>query len=183
MPPPSSRTDHELMAGVRRGDMAALDALFTRHHQRLYSFLARWTGDAFAAEDLVQELFLKLLRVQGGHIPGEVLPWLFLVARNMAIDRYRKEYTSSIEVDAVVPDDRPLALERLTADERMQQLDDALAALPRTHREVLLLRGVEGLGTRDIGVVLNCSEGAARVRLHRATAALRQIWHARHGDD
>lgn len=184
MPPSSSRTDHELMVAVWRGDTSALDALFIRHHERLYSFLARWTGDDSAAEDLVQELFLKLLRLPGGRIKGEVLPWLFLVARNMAIDRYREEqHENSTMIDDSLEDESQLLLDRLTADERTQQLEDALTALPRMHREVLLLRGVEGLGARDIATVLNCSEGAIRVRLHRATAALRKVWRARHGDE
>jgi RNA polymerase sigma-70 factor (ECF subfamily) len=185
MPPPSSRTDHELMEAVQRGDTASLDALFTRHHERLFSFLSRWTGDAHTAEDLVQETFLKLLhRPERYHHEGEFLAWLFRVARNLAVDGYRERHPETgIDSDAVLADDRPLALDRLTTEERQNQLEDALAALPLAHREVLLLRGINGLGARDIGLVLNCTEGAARVRLHRATAALRQAWHARHGDD
>lgn len=172
------------MAAVWRGDTTALDALFVRHHQRLYSFLARWTGDDAAAEDLVQELFLKLLRLPGGRIKGEVRPWLFLVARNLAIDRYREEHhDGSATIDASIRDESPMPLDQITADELTEHLDEALTALPRMHREVLLLRGVEGLGARDISGVLNCSEGAVRVRLHRATLALRKVWRARHGDE
>ncbi len=185
MPPPSGRTDHDLMESVQRGDTASLAALFARHHERLFSFLSRWTGDAAAAEDLVQETFLGLLRrPERYHHEGEFLAWLYRVGRNLAVDRYRQRHDErEIDAEADLTDDRPLALDRLTMEERQRQLEEVLAALPLAHREVLLLRGVEGLAARDIGVVLNCSEGAARVRLHRATAALRKLWHARHGDD
>ncbi len=186
MPLSSARTDRELLVAVQQhGDTAALGLLFTRHHGRLFSFLARWTGDNHAAEDLVQEMFLRLLRPSGGNtIAGEVLPWLIMVARNMAIDRYRTQHQeSSLDSDPPLADDRPLTLDRLTLEERSRQIEELLTALPMTHREVLLLRGVEGLDHREIGLVLNCSEGAARVRLHRATTAFRHLWHARHGDE
>lgn len=185
MPPLRTRTDPELMEAVARGDTASLDTLFTRHHGRLFSFLFRWTGDEHTAEDLVQETFLRLLRhPERYRHHGAFLAWLFRVARNLAIDGYRRQHDeASMERETAIADDRPLALDRLTTEEREQQLEGALAALPLAHREVLLLRGVEGLGAREIGEVLNCTEGAVRVRLHRATAALRQVWHARHGDE
>jgi RNA polymerase sigma-70 factor (ECF subfamily) len=169
---------------MRGGNTAALDQLFVRHSGRLYAFLVRWTGDAAAAEDLVQDLFLKLLQLPGPSLTGEVLPWLYSVARNMAIDRFRQRQAASpLPLDHDIRDRQPLALERLTREEQARQLEAVLAALPHHHREVLLLRAIDGLGHQQIGAVINCSEGAARVRLHRATMAFRQTWQLLHGVD
>jgi len=184
MPPPSSRTDHELMEAVQGGDAAALEVLFARHHHRLFSYLSRLTRDDHAAEDLTQETFLRLLRYPERYErSGAFLAWLYRVSRNLAIDRHRRERDEPLaESESAIADDRPLLLDRMVMEEQHQALDDVLASLAMPHREILLLRGVEGLDHRDIGIALSCTEGTARVRLHRATAALRQAWFARHGE-
>lgn len=183
MPPPAGPTDQQLMVRARQGHLAALDTLFARHHARLYAFLARWLGDNDAAQDLVQETFLRVLERRDQAPPHDDLaPWLLRIARNLAIDRYRRdrrlEFTPDVEPLA---DPGPLPLERLTTEERSAQLAVALAAISPAQREVLLLRSVEGMDHRDIGLAVGCSEGTARVRVHRATAALRAAWQARFG--
>lgn len=184
MPGSPERTDRELMLAVRDGDLGALDTLFARHHTRLYAFLARLTGDTGTAEDLVQEVFLRLLRFRERYAgDGEFISWLYRIARNLATDDHRRRReTVPLEILELPDDGAPLPLERLTLEERQAQLERALAALPATHREVLLLRGVEGLSHRDVAEVLGCSEGAVRVRMHRAVAALKRQWSAMNGE-
>ncbi|HEY4321616.1 MAG TPA: sigma-70 family RNA polymerase sigma factor [Gemmatimonadales bacterium] len=183
MPPFPEPSDRALMHDVQRGDLAALDMLFARHHRRLYSFLARLTGDPDAADDLVQDAFLRLLRFKASfRADGEFIPWLFRIARNLAVDRYHgAEPTSASASDALVAESDG-ALDVLLRDERQHQLEQALATLPLAQREVLLLHGTEHLSHRDLGAVLGCTEGAARVRVHRALAALRGAWHATTGE-
>jgi len=175
--------DRDLMLAVQRGDLGALDFLFARHHRPLYGFLVRLTGDRDAADDLVQDVFLRLLRFRGSYREdGQFIPWLYRIARNLAADRYRdsRAITSIGTHDSSNGDAAPL--DDLISHEDHQQLERALAALPVTHREVLLLRGVEQLSHRDLATALRCSEGAARVRLHRALAALKREWHAIAGE-
>lgn len=165
------------MLAVRDGDAAALDRLFARHHRRLYGFLVRMTGDRHAAEDLVQEAFLRLLRHRETYQPsGRFEAWLFRIGRNLAHDHHRGRHATiplddAGELEPVEPD----APRLLEGDDARRALEQAMASLPIQHREVLLLRGVEGLTNEEIASVLGCSDGAARVRIHRATAALRNL--------
>ena len=183
MPPLTEPTDQQLMGRVQRGDLAALDVVFARHHGTIYGYLSRWLGDPSAAEDLTQETFLRVLR-QNGKAPthDDLLPWLLKIARNLVIDRYRHE-RSRLTVDdhAELCDPGPIPLEQLTTAEREQQLSDALAAIAPAHREVLLLRAVDDLDYRNVALLIGCTEGAARVRVHRATAALRNAWFSKFG--
>ena len=175
--------DRILMLAVRRGELQALDALFARHHRRLYGFLVRLTGDRDAADDLVQDVFLRLLRFRESYREdGQFVPWLFRIARNLAAVRSR-DSRASIPLDGSERDasDASATLEQLIHTEDHQQLERALAALPLSQREVLLLRGVEQMSHREMATALRCSEAAARVRLHRALAALKRVWHATAG--
>lgn len=176
--------DHDLMHAVLNGDRDALTVLYDRHHAKLFTFLARWTGDEHAAEDLVHEVFLRLLR-SGLRYDGRgpFITWLFRVARNLATDRYRRlqgEAGPISAAEAISDDLNPL--EQLERSEQQRQLDLALAALPAPHREVLLLRTMLSLSHSALASELECSEGAARVRLHRAVDALRRIWYQQSGE-
>ncbi len=176
-------TDQELILRVKAGDPTGLDAFFVRHHGRVFAFLARWLGDSHAAEDLTQETFMRVLQ-HGDSAPthADLLPWLLRIARNLGVDRYRRDRLLTDASETTEPTDPgPLPLARLASAEREAQLTIALGAIAPSHREVLLLRAVEGLDHREIGSILGCSEGAVRVRVHRATAALRHAWFTRFG--
>ncbi|HEY4101936.1 MAG TPA: RNA polymerase sigma factor [Gemmatimonadales bacterium] len=175
-------SDRDLMRELQGGKTIALEALFVRHHPRVHSFLARLTGDRDAADDLVQEVFLRILKYRSRFDPSrDFLAWLFRIARNTAATHFRRQKPTSPEPDDWA-DDNPSALDTLIVGEDRQQLDRALAALPFAHREVLLLRGMEGLSHRDLALALGCSEGAARVRVHRALRALKREWATLAGD-
>jgi RNA polymerase sigma factor (sigma-70 family) len=173
LPPIADRTDRDLMLAVRGGDLAALDALFVRHHGRLYGFLARLTGNRATAEDLVQEVFLRVLRARERyHGDGSFTAWLFRIARNVAAGEYgtrRETMPLDDMVDVGAAESDPIG-EMETAED-LARLERALLAVAPQHREVLLLRGVEDLSHREVGEVLGCTEGAARV-----LNALRNVW-------
>ena len=183
MPPLTEPTDQSLIGQVQAGDLAALDTIFARYHGRIFGYLSRWLGDPSAAEDIVQETFLRVLR-QSAKAPAhdDLLPWLLKIARNLVIDRYRRDRTDLV-VDEFeqICDPGPIPLEQLTTVENEQRLTDALAAIAAPHREILLLRAVDDLDYRDVALLLGCTEGAARVRAHRATAALRAAWFSKNG--
>ena len=184
LPPATERTDRDLMLAVRAGDLPALDALFARHHRRLFGFLARLTGNRTVAEDLVQEVFLMVLRGRERyHGEGSFVAWLFTIARNVAAGHHasRRETISLDDVDEVgAIESDPIA--SLESAEELARLERALVGLAPHHREVLLLRGVEDLSHKEVGEVLGCTEGAARVRVHRALHALRLAWIAQNGE-
>jgi RNA polymerase sigma-70 factor (ECF subfamily) len=166
--------EQEWLAGLRRGDADAFDAVYAAYHARLYNYLYRLAGRA-AAEDLCQETWLKLARhATSLRDDTELAAWLFTVARNawlsyrrwLLVDAGRKQ---GVTVEpAVAPDQVTDARRRLDALER------ALAGLPLPYREALLLVGVDGLPQEQAARVLGIGYDALRQRVGRARALLNQ---------
>jgi RNA polymerase sigma-70 factor (ECF subfamily) len=165
----------ERVAALKRGEPAAFDAVYAEFHARIYNYLYRLAGRA-AAEDLSQETWLKLARGAAGlRDDTELGAWLFTVARNawlshrrwLLVDAGRKRGIAVEPLPARPgPDDNAESRRRLLA------LEHALASLPLTYREPLLLVGVEGLPQEQAAEVLGISHDALRQRLTRARAML-----------
>jgi RNA polymerase sigma-70 factor (ECF subfamily) len=153
--------------------MSAPDAaaLFDRHHLAVFRFLRRMTGSPSLAEDLTQEVFLRVVRgLEAYDERSREVSWIFRIARNVLIDRHRSRERSPQDAsmqDAAVFS-RP-ATQVLTAI-----LDEALSRLPEEDREAFLMREVGGLGYREIAEASGASLDAARMRIYRARLALRQ---------
>jgi RNA polymerase sigma-70 factor (ECF subfamily) len=176
-------TDAELMDAVRAGDPSAIGVLFDRHHARLFAFFARLTGRRDASEDLVQETFVRILKYSPGFRgDGELVVWMYRIARNVFADSWRDRRPAE-PLDEERADPGSTALERLERDEELGLLERALAELPAGERELLVLCRFEGLRYDEIGELLGCSAGAAKVRAHRALARLRDRYFALRGDD
>lgn len=168
------------MTQVSDGDVEKLGLLFERHHVRLLNYLWRLTGDREAAEDLVQEVFVRMLKYRGSfRARGEFAAWMFALARNTSADwfeRQQRRRTASDEELAEHPSEAPLPLERLESAESVEQLRAALLKLPADKRELLLLSRGSGLTCEQIGGLLGCSAGTVRVRVHRALRSLQQLF-------
>ncbi len=176
---PGETGDGELMERVREGDLALAGELFERHSKRLYHYFLRATGARAAAEDLVQEVFVRLLKYRHTFRDGaEFTPWMWTLARNAAVDRYRgrpeelPEEEGTPEPVAETPD----ALARLEGAEARRRLRAALERLPPEKREVLLLARFSGLRYERIGELLGVSVGAVKVRVHRALQDLKRTY-------
>jgi RNA polymerase sigma-70 factor (ECF subfamily) len=137
-------------------------------------------GRAPLAQDLAQESFLQLHRTAWGTLPpGEARFWLYRVARNMAINEFRKTHTRYRLFDRVVEAMRPAARnpeQEYETRERKELVLEMLQTLPEDQRTALLLREQEQLSYREIGQVLNISESKVKVDIFRARAALRERW-------
>ena len=171
-------SDSALMERVRAGDLEQLSGLFERHHRRLYQFFLRLARDRSVAEDLVQEVFVRVLKYRHTFRGGEFLPWMFRLARNAAADHYGRLRPT----DPLPEDDRepvstaPLASDTVGAEEEQARLRVALAALPAEKRELLLLARFELLPYNEIARLLDTSVGAVKVRVHRALKDLRSAY-------
>ena len=172
----ATTTDRELMAEVRDGDVARLGELFERHHGKLYNFLFRLSRDRSIAEDLVQEVFVRMLKYRGTYkTEAEFAPWMYKLARNAATDLWRaRPKELQHEPDAPEPA-AELAHPVDTMDERAKRarLARALEALPREKRELLLLARFSEMRYDEIGELLGTSVGAIKVRVHRAMKDLK----------
>jgi RNA polymerase sigma-70 factor (ECF subfamily) len=168
--------------------MASEDAEFTTLFQDFYPSLCRFLecllgGRVALAQDLAQESFLQLHRTAWGTLPtGEARFWLYRVARNLAINEFRKGQTHFKLFDRVVETMRPRTRnpeEELETKERHQLVRDMWLSLPEDQRVALLLREQEELSYREIGTVLNISESKVKVDIFRARTALRENWSKR----
>lgn len=174
--PAGDASDADLMARVRDGETERLAELFERHHRRLYNFFLRLVRSGAVAEDLVQEVFVRILRYRRTFRPGaEFAPWLFALARNAAADHWRRS-PREIPVEPGAPEpaaDLPHPLAGLERRERHGRLAAALARLDPDKRELLLLARSGEMRYERIGELLGVSEGAVKVRVHRAMKELR----------
>lgn len=179
--------------GAQRGDSACLDRLVEHFAGRIFGFLYRMTGSRPDAEDLMQEVFVRLVRMIGVYQhDGRFEAWLFRIAANLARDRVRKVRRSPrlvaiIESDSddrrrsgvATMEDLASAEESIDAglvhDETMDELHKALAALPAAEREVIMLRHFSQMTFKEIAEATNVPLGTALARGHRGLARLREI--------
>jgi RNA polymerase sigma-70 factor (ECF subfamily) len=180
MTPSPPETDDKLLIRIRSGDEEAFAALYRQRQAAIYRFALHMSGSMPAAEDVVQEVFLVLLREDCGFDPerGTLSGYLFGIARKLVlrhVERGRSDVALESELDeAALPElavnDDPLA--ELTEREGIAALRRAVQALPRRYREVVILCDLEEVDYADAAVALGCPIGTVRSRLHRARGLL-----------
>lgn len=173
-------TDRDLMLAVRDGDVELFGVLFDRYHQRLYEFFFRLGSTAASSEDLVQEVFLRMLKYRRTfRSDSEFRGWMYHIARKVRIDRFksqREETTLSEDDTAGAHRTGPAAQDGyIEARERSQLLERALLKLPEDKRELLILARFQELKYEQIASLLDIDVGAVKVRVHRAMTELREI--------
>jgi RNA polymerase sigma factor (sigma-70 family) len=179
---PAARATDEsrLLVAARDGDPSAFEALVRRHQRALFNFCVRMLGQPDDAADVAQEAFVQLYQHLGRLDAGEPLaPWLYRVARNRCIDHIRRRRTvgwpdPAEGADAEPADEQPLPDELAERADLQRLLTAAIAGLPPVYAEVVALRYAADRSFAEIAAILDCDEGAARVRFHRAKALLRQ---------
>jgi RNA polymerase sigma-70 factor (ECF subfamily) len=169
----STASDEELMHRVREGEVSLLSVLFERHQQKLFRYCWRMTGDSQLSEDLVQEVFLRMLRHRESfNGDGAFGAWMYSIARNAGRDGWRKRRRET-------PIDERMALpggiEGVERSEESARLHRALLELPDDKRELLVMSRFLGMSHAEISAALGCDEGTSRARLHRALNGLREI--------
>lgn len=178
-------TDSELVSAFKAGDAEALGQLMERHQAALFGYLLRLTGRRDAAEDLFQEVFLKLVRNPGAYNEREKFKaWLFTVARNAAMDYFRRDSARSevsLYGDGAKPGPadftaaaEPGPAEAFYGKAEAARIDAALGALSADQREVFYLRHYSGLSFREIAETLKVPIGTVLARMSRAAAKLRE---------
>ena len=172
-------TDEALMRAVRDGDLAKLGPLFERYHVPLFDFLTRMTGDRAAAEDLVQDIFMRILKYRATFRDvGSFETWLFRIARNARADYFRTRRRSEPLDDEAMeqPDAIPGPARQLEADRDRIRLRRALLLLREDKRELIVLARYQDMKYERIAELLGIEVGTVKVRIHRAVRELREIF-------
>jgi len=178
-------TDNALMARVSAGELAKLAVLFERHHRPLFRYFVSMNRDREMAEDLVQDVFFRMLRYRTSYDPERPFTaWMYQIARRASMDRsqaHRGEVVGIeefIERRAEPAAPGPGPEEHASHGQNLRLLRMAMDRLPADKREVLVLSRFQEMKYEDIAAVLGCEVGAVKVRVYRAIRALEQIYFA-----
>ena len=176
---PMSPTDNELMEDVRDGRVERLAVLFERYQIPLYNFFLRLTGNRAASEDLVQDVFMRVLKYRAGYLSeSRFNVWLFQIARNAHVDHLRKQ-KGTVQLDdqfVEAPSREPLPGAAYESDREAELVRRALDRLPVQKREVLVLFRYQNLKLREIAELLGVQVGTVKAQVHRALKDLSRIY-------
>jgi RNA polymerase sigma-70 factor (ECF subfamily) len=169
---------HELLAACRRGDRDAFEEVVRRTHRHVYTQALRLVGDPQEAEDVAQEAYLRVYRgLAGFRGDAQFETWLYRIVSNAAMShlRKRRRFGDLVKDSPEEPAEPPSTA--LVAEETVDRdaLTKALGSLPPSLRVVVILKDVYGLSCREIGDEIGVSEGAVKVRLHRARKRLKEM--------
>ena len=189
----SDQTDEQLMQAYREGNPRAFELLLARHERKVWNFLRRSVGDPTAAEDLLQEVFLRVIKAQADSVDfrGEAkfTTWVYTIARNLCIDHARRAVhrdARSLDAPTRADDEASETLydrvsdggrdaEGLASDGQVRaRVDEAVAALPPDQREVFLLREVMDMPFAEIAAVVGAPEPTVKSRMRYALERLRE---------
>ncbi len=185
-----ARTDVQLMLDVKAGDEQSFALLLHRYRTPLVNFLYRMVRNREQAEDLAQEVFIRVYRARADYVPSaKFTTWLFRIATNLALNSVRDTRHQRMEVsldapvtvDAEYGDERPLDVaeknpnieEHLVQEAQRDMIRHAIEKLPEKQRAAVLLHKYQELDYGEISKILECSESALKSLLFRAYETLR----------
>lgn len=171
-------TDERLIQLALDGHEAAFCDLYKRYRDPLFRFAYRLTASPETAEDLVHDCFVALIRSPKRYesARASVRTYLYAAIRNLAHKHLRDSGRQQLVSESDDVPDANDVLERLLSDECGRAVQEAVMGLPVHYREVLLLAEYEDLRAGEIAEIVGTEEGAVRVRLHRARAALKKVF-------
>src|SRR5215468_9644808 len=160
-----TRSDVQLMLDVKAGDQQSFELLLQRYRTPLVNFLYRMVRNREQAEDLAQEVFLRVYRAREDYEPSaKFTTWLFRIATNLALNSLRDHRYQKLEISMDAP---------IVADARKKMIRHAIEKLPEKQRAAVLLHKYQELDYGEISKILQCSESALKSLLFRAYETLR----------
>ena len=182
-------TDNQLIQSFQEGNTRAFDALLDRHQERIYNTILFMVKDSYLAEDLIQEIFIKIidnLKQRKYNEEGKFLPWALRIAHNFCVDHFRKvKRTPTIKTS----DDQDLfevinhsdhsADYKMTRKQTHQNIQQLVDLLPEEQREIIVLRHYANLSFKEIAQMTNCSINTALGRMRYGLINLRKMMNER----
>ena len=178
-------SDAELLRAFAEGDSTAMDQLVARYRSALFSWLLGMTGNRSDAEDLFQDIWIRVIRHAARFNDVSFKAWLWKIARNLLID-FRRKRKPDISLDAVDDEDDHSLLDQLTAkgagpaaavelDDMSKRVMGAVSALPEVQRDVFLMRVQGDLSFSEIAETLKIPLNTALGRMHDAMTKLKKM--------
>lgn len=172
--------DAPLVARLKNGDEGAFERLIERYQRPVYQFSYRYLRNEADAEEVAQEVFVRVFRhIRRFEPRAKFSTWLYTIARNLCLNalRSRRGYEISLDDDEDgrqrdLPSPWKDPLERRQSRELGEAIAEAVAALPVNLREAVVLCKYQGMKYTDAADILGCTEGAVKLRIHRAKALL-----------
>lgn len=170
-------TDEMIMEAVKNGDLQQATLLFERYNRRMYNFLARMTMDRALAEDLTQNVFLRMLKYRSSYREGlKFQSWIYQVARNVFADHYhahKNKLKSFVDVEKV-EDSMADNDDSTDIDEKEKLLHRSMARLTEEQRELLVLTRFQHMKYEDVALIMDTTVANIKVKVHRAILKLRE---------
>jgi RNA polymerase sigma-70 factor (ECF subfamily) len=170
-------TDEAIMEAVKNGDLQQASVLFERYHKRIFNFLARMTMNRDVAEDLTQNVFLRMIKYRNSYKEGNKFhSWIYQVARNVFSDHYqmnKNKKADYIEVEKL-GDRLQSDEEGMFQEEREKILHKSLTLLSEEQRELLVLTRFQHLKYEEVALMMDTTVANIKVKVHRAIQKLRE---------
>jgi len=176
-----SLSDNEIMTDVKNGDLNKMTILFDRHHRALFGFLYHMTHNRETSEDIVQTVFYRMLKYRSTFKgTGEFKAWMYFLAMNALKDTLKKNKHNSESYDindvSSVLGDKVMTDDSLNREQEIEILIKSMDNLSSGEREILILTHFQKLKYQEIAQILKITEGAVKVRVHRALNQLKGIY-------
>lgn len=182
-------TDNELIQSFQDGNSRAFDALLERHYERIYNTILFMVKDSYLAEDLIQEIFIKIidnLKQKKYNEEGKFLPWALRISHNFCVDHFRKvKRTPTIKTgddqdlfEIIKHSDHP-ADYKMTRSQTHKNIQELVDLLPEEQREIIVLRHYANLSFKEIAQMTNCSINTALGRMRYGLINLRKMMNER----
>ncbi len=185
MTPLSRLTDHDLINAFIAGNINALETLILRHKDKLYSSILFLVKDKYLAEDIFQDVFIRIIdTMRGGRYTeeGKFLPWAMRIAHNLCVDHFRKvKRTPTIknsedqDIFEVLNFTEDSAEDNLIKQQSHSRVREMLDRLPEDQREVIILRHYADMSFKEIAQLTNCSINTALGRMRYGLINLRKM--------
>jgi RNA polymerase sigma factor (sigma-70 family) len=170
-------TDEMIMEAVKNGDLQQASLLFERYNKRVFNFLARMTMDRMLAEDLAQNVFLRIIKYRNSYKAGlKFQSWIYQVARNVFADHYQVQKHNVAFVDVEKVSDHMPDAETADMDEKEKLLQRSLAMLNEEQRELLILTRFQQMKYEEVAAIMGTTVANIKVKVHRAIARLRECY-------
>jgi RNA polymerase sigma factor (sigma-70 family) len=152
--------------------------LFDRYNKRIFNFLATMTNDRYIAEDLTQNVFLRMIKYRNSFKEeSRFQPWIYQIARNVFSDHYNKEKNRSNSVDVdKVSDHIPESDESKSMDEKEELLHVCMARLSEDERELLILTRFQHMKYEEVATIMETTVANIKVKVHRTIGKLREYY-------